>query len=83
MPIPVIVGYGKRIKERYGFEIAPHRIIEPAEWRDQPDPIRWITQEYTTALEEIVRQAPEQYLWVHRRWKHRPRGEEQGPDGIA
>ena len=34
-------------------------------------------------LEEIIRQAPEQYLWVHRRWKHRPRGEEAGPDGIA
>ena len=81
--VPVVVGCGKRLKEQYGFEIAAHRIIYPAEWRDRSDPLRWITQEYTTALEEIVRQAPEQYLWVHRRWKHRPRGEEQGPDGIA
>jgi KDO2-lipid IV(A) lauroyltransferase len=81
--VPVVVGCGKRLKEQYGFEIAAHRIIYPAEWRDKPDPMRWITQEYTTALEEIIRQAPEQYLWVHRRWKHRPRGEERGPDGIA
>jgi KDO2-lipid IV(A) lauroyltransferase len=81
--VPVVIGYGKRIKERYGFEIAPHRIIQPEEWKTQSDPIRWITQEYTTALEEIIRQAPEQYLWAHRRWKHRPRGEVPGPDGIA
>jgi KDO2-lipid IV(A) lauroyltransferase len=45
--------------------------------------MRWITQEYTKALEDVIRQAPEQYLWVHRRWKHRPKGEERGPDGIA
>ena len=81
--VPVIVGYGKRLKEQYGFELGAHRIIQPAEWADKPDPMMWITQEFTTALEEIVRQAPEQYLWVHRRWKHRPRGEEAGADGIA
>jgi KDO2-lipid IV(A) lauroyltransferase len=27
------------------------------------------------ALEAQVRQAPEQYLWVHRRFKTRPPGE--------
>jgi KDO2-lipid IV(A) lauroyltransferase len=80
---PIVVGYGKRLKEQYGFEIGVHRILHPQEWRDRSDPMMWITQEYTTALEEVIRQAPEQYLWVHRRWKHRPRGEERGPDGIA
>ena len=24
------------------------------------------------ALETLVRKAPEQYFWVHRRWKHQP-----------
>jgi len=28
-----------------------------------------ITQRYTTALEELVRENPEQYWWAHRRWK--------------
>jgi len=59
------------------------RIIHPAEWADKPDPLTWITQEYTSTLEQIVRDAPEQYLWVHRRWKHRPNGELPGPDGVA
>jgi Kdo2-lipid IVA lauroyltransferase/acyltransferase len=80
---PIVVGYAKRMKEQCGFEIGTQRIIYPGEWADQPNPMMWITQEFTRALEEIIRQAPEQYLWVHRRWKHRPRGEPDAPGGIA
>jgi Kdo2-lipid IVA lauroyltransferase/acyltransferase len=30
----------------------------------------WVnTQNYQTAIEEIVRMKPEQWLWIHRRWK--------------
>ena len=80
---PIVIGYGRRIDEQYKFEIGVHRIIHPAEWAEQDDPVMWITQEYTRGIEEIVRTAPEQYLWVHRRWKHRPGGEVEGPDRIA
>ncbi len=81
--IPVIVGYGRRVEENFKFEIGVQRIIEPHEWADKDDPLTWLTQEYTSALEEVIRSAPEQYLWVHRRWKHRPKGEEAPADGIA
>lgn len=80
---PVVIGFGRRHGEKYHFEIGVQRIIHPAEWADKDDPLRYITQEYTHALEEVIRTAPEQYLWVHRRWKHRPKGEEPTADGIA
>ena len=50
-------------------------IIWPADWKSQEDPLRYITQRYTRAIEDMVRADPSQYLWVHRRWKTRPKGE--------
>jgi len=80
---PIVVGFGRRIDEQYKFEIGVRRIIHPDEWAGLDDPLTWITQEYTREIEEIVRAAPEQYLWVHRRWKHRPNGQAEGQDRIA
>jgi len=80
---PVIVGYGHRIDEGFNFDIGIERIIHPNQWADKDDPLEWLTQEYSRELENAVRRYPEQYLWVHRRWKHRPKGEAPGPDGVA
>jgi len=34
------------------------------------------TQRIHTHLESVIRKHPDQYLWIHRRWKTRPPGEE-------
>ena len=70
---PIIVGYARRRGQRFAYDIGVERIIYPEEWEDQADPLRWITQTYTSAIEAFVRAAPAQYLWIHRRWKSRPR----------
>ncbi len=33
------------------------------------------TQKFTAIIEDYVRKYPEQWLWVHRRWKTRPEGQ--------
>jgi len=34
------------------------------------------TQKFTKVIEDYVRRYPDQWLWVHRRWKTRPEGEQ-------
>jgi Kdo2-lipid IVA lauroyltransferase/acyltransferase len=33
------------------------------------------TARFTKVIEEIIRKYPEQWVWIHARWKNRPRGE--------
>jgi KDO2-lipid IV(A) lauroyltransferase len=75
--VPIVVGYSRRIDNRFYFEIGVNRIIFPEEWGDKDDPLKWVTAEYTKATEEFVREDPSQYWWLHRRWKHRPKGESE------
>ncbi len=58
---------------RYRIEIEDR--IDPEDWESQPDPLFYITARYRRAIEQSVRRAPEQYLWMHRIWKSRPRHE--------
>ena len=77
--VPIVVGYSRRIGNRFFFEIAATRIILPEEWADKDDPLLWVTAEYTKAIERFIREDPTQYWWLHRRWKHRPKEELQQP----
>jgi KDO2-lipid IV(A) lauroyltransferase len=70
--VPIIVGAATRVGRGFRYRIAVQRIIQPEEWDQQADPLRWVTQTFSHAMEGTIRQAPEQYLWVHRRWKHQP-----------
>ena len=60
---------------RFRYRIDVERVIHPEEWDSQDDPLLWITQTFSHAMEAAIRRYPEQYLWVHRRWKHRPKEE--------
>jgi Kdo2-lipid IVA lauroyltransferase/acyltransferase len=44
---------------------------------DDTTDIRENTQQFTRVIENYVRRYPDQWLWLHRRWKSRPLGESQ------
>lgn len=73
--VPIVVGCARRVGRDFKYEMHVNRVIQPEEWADQEDPLRWVTQAYTSALEALIAEDPGQYLWIHRRWKSRPKGE--------
>lgn len=75
---PILVGQARRLPPSPDHKAGVKHRIEvvdlfgPEEWNAQPDPMFYITARYRRAIEQMVRSAPEQYLWMHRIWKSRP-----------
>lgn len=72
---PVIPGFAlwQPGERRYVLRFWPP--IETIVTGDEEEDIQVNTQRMHSALERIVRQYPDQWLWIHRRWKTRPPGE--------
>ncbi|MHC4989761.1 MAG: lysophospholipid acyltransferase family protein [Planctomycetota bacterium] len=76
--VPVIAGTARRCNGGLQYEVSCCDYIAPGDWADQPDPLFYITARFNRAIERMIRESPEQYLWLHRRWKSRPRHERLG-----
>lgn len=67
-----------REPEGLRYRIQAVDVFGPDEYLAQPDPAFYIGARYRRAIECSVRTAPEQYLWMHRYWKSRPRWNRRG-----
>ncbi len=76
--VPIVCGYARRCNDQMGYELGTTDIIYPQDWQAASNPLYYITARYMRAIEEMVRRWPAQYLWMHRRWKSRPRHERLG-----
>ena len=81
--VPVIVGFARRLGYDFRFRLDVQDVIWPKDWAQEKDPLRYITQRYTKAVEDSVRGEPGQYLWLHRRWKSRPKEELEASTGVT
>jgi Kdo2-lipid IVA lauroyltransferase/acyltransferase len=66
---PLMVGYARRLHAPLQYEMALESFLEPETMDANLRDTKTLTQWYTSVLETIVRQAPEQYWWLHRRWR--------------
>ncbi|MEZ6134399.1 MAG: lysophospholipid acyltransferase family protein [Pirellulaceae bacterium] len=74
---PMIVNYTRRLGRPLRFEMGMTGMADPAlADSDQPpaylDSVQDLTAWYNSRLEEAIRMAPEQYWWLHRRWREVP-----------
>lgn len=70
-PLVVVMGCA-RVGPGFKYHTIIEDIIDPREYKQDPDACKAITYRFTAGLERLVRRFPEQYLWIHRRWKHQP-----------
>ena len=72
--VPIVLGL-----VLWDSKIKKYRLrFDAVEWLKREDPEEEIlanTANFTRLIEDYVRRYPDQWLWVHRRWKTRPPGE--------
>jgi KDO2-lipid IV(A) lauroyltransferase len=66
---PIMVCSARRLERPLQFEVTLSAIADPREAGDEAGSVRQLTQWYTSQVERMIRQAPDQYWWLHRRWK--------------
>ncbi len=66
---PILCGISVRQKD-YSYKIVMHEISKDNLPEDDEEKIIELSQRHTSYLESFIREYPEQWLWMHKRWKH-------------
>lgn len=69
---PTMVCYAQRLGAPLQYEVGPEAIADPCDPEFRLGTIPLLAQWYTNHLEHVIRRAPDQYWWLHRRWKGQP-----------
>jgi len=72
MQAPVLMAFAIREPGEFRFRVFIDGPVPVEHTGDKERDIERITADYTKRVERIVRQYPDQWLWLHRRWKTQP-----------
>ncbi|HLX64379.1 MAG TPA: lysophospholipid acyltransferase family protein [Planctomycetota bacterium] len=79
---PIIVATLNRKPDGIHHVLRVWDVIEHAQTGDQKADSRRVLTRINAAVERSIREYPEQWLWIHKRWKTRPLGEAPCADGL-
>ena len=62
-------------REAKRYKIVHGKLLEPVITDDRKSDIVATTALYTAEIEKIICDYPDQWMWIHKRWKTRPKGD--------
>ncbi len=68
----MVVSYNRRLDRPLRFELGCTGLATQDQPGEHLNSVQSLTAWYNQRLEEAIRMAPEQYWWVHRRWREPP-----------
>ena len=80
---PMMVVYNNRSGRPLQFEMGVVGVTDPHEDPPQMSGMRELTQWYNLMLAKAICRAPEQYWWIHRRWKEKPVRKKKKPQPLS
>jgi KDO2-lipid IV(A) lauroyltransferase len=69
---PTMFCYARRTGGPLVHVMGTDEVLDPRTMPAEMRTVSGITEWYTRKLEDTIRQAPEQYWWLHRRWREPP-----------
>jgi Kdo2-lipid IVA lauroyltransferase/acyltransferase len=72
---PIIPVFAPWDSARQKFLLQVQAPIEPEPSGNEEADVRRLTEQLTSVTETQIRRYPDQWLWIHKRWKTRPKGE--------
>jgi KDO2-lipid IV(A) lauroyltransferase len=69
---PMMVSYTMHTDRPLHFEIGCTGVADPLEMDDSLRDVKKLTQWYNDRLADAIAKDPDQFWWVHRRWKEKP-----------
>lgn len=69
---PLVIGAGVRIDNRFRFKLVLSKPLVLEQTGDKEKDVYAGVVAVNQSLEELIRRAPEQYLWIHDRYRKKP-----------